>query len=168
MKKVLLILAIIFVVMFQIGVISQIKLQAGKLDLILLVIIALVLIERNSFQDSLVIGLAASLIVGLVTAEPLLFVLLFYMSAVIFVFYIRSRVWKIPLITMFFSVGVVTILHHSIFGLYLIFDGANLNISDLFKIVLLPSLMLNILAVIPVYYLVLEVWRWFSPIEEEE
>ncbi len=154
--------------MFQIGVVSQIKLQAGKLDLILLVIIALVLINRITFQDSLVIGLASSLIIGLVSAEPLIFVLFFYMSAVLFVFFIRSRVWKIPLITMFFSVGVVTVLHHLIFGLYLILDGANFGFSALFQNVLLPSLMLNILAVIPVYYLVLEGWQWFSPIEEEE
>jgi hypothetical protein len=90
------------------------------------------------------------------------------MSAAMFVYFIRSRVWKIPLITMFFSVGVVTILHQLVFGLFLIFDGANFGISELFQKVLMPSLMLNIFAVIPVYFLVLEVWQWFSPIEEEE
>ncbi len=154
--------------MFQIGVISQIRLQAGKLDLIVLVMIALVLINRVTLQDSLVIGLTAALMIGLVSAEPLVFVLLFYMSAALFVFYLRSRVWKIPLITMFFSVGLVTILHHLVFGLYLILDGANFGVSALLQEVLMPSLMLNIFAVIPVYFLVLEVWQWFSPIEEEE
>ena len=154
--------------MFQIGVISQIKLQAGKLDLILLVIIALVLINKIDLQDSLLIGLTASFIIGLVSAEPFVFVIFFYLSATMFVYYIRSRVWKIPLITMFFSVAVVTILHHLIFGLFLIFDGANFGFSELLQSVLMPSLMLNIFAVIPVYFLVLEVWQWFSPIEEEE
>jgi hypothetical protein len=154
--------------MFQIGVVSQIKLQAGKIDLILLVIVALVLINRVTFKDSLVIGLSAAVIIGLVSAEPFIFVLFFYMSVVLFVFFIRSRVWKIPLITMFFSVGLATILHHAVFGLYLILDGANFGASALIQRVIVPSLMLNTLAVIPVYFLVLEGWQWFSPIEEEE
>ncbi len=155
--------------MFQIGVLSHIHLQAGKIDLILLVIVALSLLSRIKLDDIVLIGFVSGFIMGFISAEPILLVILYYLGASVLAFVIRTRVWKIPLITMFFCVGVSMFFHLTLFGGYLLLlTDAKIAFSDIFQGVLMPSLMLNIILVIPVYFLVNEIWRWFYPYEEEE
>ena len=168
MKKPLIFIGLVLVAMFQIGILSHIKMQAGKIDLVLLVSVTLALVKLNKLDDVILIGLTSGFLMGFVSAEPMLFTAAFYLAAVLLAYFIRVRGFKVTLFAVFISVGLITVLHQAFFGAYLIFDGAAFTVNELFQFAILPSLLLNILAVIPVYCLTLEIWRLFGPLGEEE
>jgi ABC-type methionine transport system permease subunit len=63
--------------------------------------------------------------------------------------------------------AVFTFFHLVIFGFYLQLSGVAMVAEEEFQSVILPSMIINLIAAIPMYLLVNELHRWVYPLAEE-
>jgi rod shape-determining protein MreD len=150
---------------FQSAVVSQIPLLHGTADLILLAIIAWTLQKRvtTAWQWSIIGGL----LVTIVSALPMGVALIGYPLVATFALILRQRVWQVPILAMFISTFVGTLLMHIITLVALRMVGTTLPLREALNLITLPSVLLNLLLAIPVYALIGDLANWLYPEELE-
>ncbi len=153
--------------MLQMAIFSQFKIQAGKADLLLLVIVALGLQPEISKIDNMLFSILAGFIIGFISAEPFWITVAVYAAAVYFTLFMKERLPQIPLVSMFFASLVFMFIHLAIQAVYYQFLGFRIEFQSSFQNLILPSLMINIIATLPVYFVVSEVRRLVYPGLEE-
>jgi len=154
-------------VMLQMAIFSQLKIQAGKADLILLVVIALGLQPEISKLDNYIFSIYSGFLIGFISAEPFWIVVVAYFCALIFALLLKERLPQVPILSMIFC-GIVIMIFHLFFqALYFNFLGFNINYQTSFYNLILPSLMINIIATLPIFFIVSEVRRIVFPSLEE-
>ncbi len=149
----------------QSAVVSRIPLLHGTADLLLLAIIAWSLQKRveTAWQWSIIGGL----LVTIVSALPLGVALVGYPLAATFALILRQRVWQVPILAMFISTFVGTLLMHTITLVALRLTGTPLPLREALNLITLPSVLLNLLLAIPVYALIGDLANWLYPEELE-
>lgn len=153
--------------MLQMSIFSQFKIQSGKADLLLLVVVALGLQpEINKLDNYLFSGLAG-MIVGFISAEPFWIVVLVYLLAVNIAFFFKERLPQIPIVSMFIISVLAMFLHLALQSFYYQFLGFDIVWDISFQKLILPSLMINIIATLPVYFIASEIRRMVFPTLEE-
>lgn len=167
MKKILIFPFLVIILILQIGIFSRIQIRAGNMDLMLLVVIAWALNSSVPLLDLIGTATISGISIGLISNEPMVFVFGAYLVAALFAYYLRERVWKFSILSMFLCVILIGLLHMVFFSMYLQITGATFSLSESFNQVILPSLLLNVFSVLPVYLLVVEIQRWIYPLEEE-
>lgn len=150
---------------FQSTIISQITLLQGSADLVLLTLLGWVLHEPGEIHWRW--GLLAGLLVGAASAVPFWIPVLGYFGAVGFVSFLQSRIWQAPILILVSSTLVGNFLIYGLELGYLGVSGAAFSFTEALNLVLLPSLVLNILAVLPVYALMSELAKLVYPPEVE-
>lgn len=153
--------------MLQMAIFSQFKIQAGKADLLLLVIVALGLQNEIPKVDKILFSILAGIIIGFISAEPFWITVIIYTVAVYFCLILRERLPQIPLVSMFFVSMVFMFFHLVIQSVYYQFLGFQIEFQYSFQNIILPSLMINIIATLPVYFVVSEIRRLVYPSLEE-
>jgi rod shape-determining protein MreD len=156
---------IVFATMLQIGIVSQITLINGTADLVLIVIIAWTL--QNNSRKVWFWSILAGVIVGYISAAPAFIPLVSYIFATGIAVIIKKRLWQTPLIAMFFIILLTTILQQSMTVLTLQIQGVAISFRDSLTLITLPSVLLNLLISIPVFYLIKDIARWLYPLEVE-
>lgn len=151
--------------MLQTAVISRAPLLNGSADLVLVGLVAWALHER--VQSAWVWGLAAGLMVGFVSALPFWALPVAYLAAVGIALLVRRRVWKAPILAMLAAVFASTLVVHIISLAAVSFSGTLLPVLQVVNLITLPSLVLNLLAAIPVYVLLHDLANWAYPDEYE-
>ena len=149
----------------QSTIISGTPLLLGTADLILLFIIAWALQDRvdSSWQWCLLGGIFASLY----SALPFGAFIVAYLISVGFARLIKHRIWKAPLLAMLAAIFVSTIVSQFIALLSRIATGVSIPIPEVFNLILLPSMLLNLILAIPVFSIMRDVARWLYPEELE-
>jgi rod shape-determining protein MreD len=149
----------------QSAIVSRIPLLHGTADLVLLAIIAWALQKRvaTAWQWSIIGGL----LVTIVSALPLGAALIGYPLAVTFALILRQRVWQVPILAMFISTFVGTLVMHIISLVALRLVGTTLPLREALNLITLPSVLLNLLLAIPVYALIGDLANWLYPEELE-
>ncbi|MBN1668616.1 MAG: hypothetical protein JW862_16085 [Anaerolineales bacterium] len=152
-------------VIFQSAVLGRIPLLQGVPDLVLLFITAWALQERvrSAWQWALLGGL----LVGYLSYLPMAIPISSYLFATALALVFRRRIWRIPVLAMFVTVFVANLANHLASGLYLSITNAPIPILPAFNRIVLPSLILNLLLVIPVYALMKDLAQWLYPEEIE-
>jgi cell shape-determining protein MreD len=147
----------------QAGILSRTPLLNGSIDLVLLVILAWTLHERSKsiIEWSLMGGLIASLS----TALPIGTLLIAYLSITGIALYIKRILWKVPILAMFAATFLGTLILLGTSWVAVILQGTLLPIDQVINWVLLPSLLLNLLAAVPVYILTSDLANWVYPEE---
>ncbi len=153
--------------MLQMAIFSQFKIQAGKADLLLLVIVALGLQPEISKIDNMLFSILAGLIIGFISAEPFWITVAVYAAAVYFSLFLKERLPQIPLVSMFFASLVFMFIHLAFQAVYYQFLGFRIEFQSSFQTLILPSMMINIIATLPVYFVVSEIRRLVYPGLEE-
>jgi len=157
------ILTLILVV--QTAVIARTPLLGGYADLMLVVLAAWALQDRvtTAWHWALLGGAIVGFVSGLPWIVPVIGYLLVVGLARVWVY----RIWQAPLLVMFAVVFVGTLFMHilSVFLLRLL--GNPLPVGDVFGLVTLPSLLLNLLLAIPVFAMMRDLAGWMYPIEEQ-
>jgi len=166
-KRILVALFIFAATMLQMAIFSQFKIQAGKADLLLLVIVALGLQNEIPKVDKILFSILAGIIIGFISAEPFWITVIIYTVAVYFCLILRERLPQIPLVSMFFVSMVFMFFHLVIQSVYYQFLGFQIEFQYSFQNIILPSLMINIIATLPVYFVVSEIRRLVYPSLEE-
>jgi len=151
-------------VIFQSSVVSHITLLSGFADL------PLVMLAAWSIQPQVNSGwlwaFLISVLIGFITKVPWLVVGLGYFAVVGAAIILRRRVWQAPLVAMFVVTVAGTLVMHFLTYAALGLGGNLLPAAEVFSLVTLPSLLLNLLFAVPVYGLTRDLARWMHPDEE--
>jgi hypothetical protein len=90
-----------------------------------------------------------------------------YVFVVIILGSIQARVWQAPLFILYSSVFLGTFIINGMDFLYLWMIGVLLSSDEVFNLVILPSLILNIILALPIYSVMGEMAKQVFPPEVE-
>lgn len=152
-------------VILQSAVVSRLQLIHGSADLVLLVIVAWSLQER--VKQAWVWAVVGAGMIALISALPVFAIFSGYLLAMGMARLLQRRVWQAPVLAMFLTTAVATILYHLISVVLLKLYGSPMTYGDAFSLVTLPSTFLNILLALPVYTLVTDLANLVYPAEDE-
>lgn len=149
----------------QSTIVSSTPLLLGTADLLLLFIVAWALQDRvdSSWSWCLIGGIFASLY----SALPFGAFIVAYLICVSITRLIKHRIWKAPFLAMLAAIFISTVVSQSIAFLSRVMLGVSLPLPDVFNLILLPSLLLNLILAIPVFSIMRDVARWLYPEELE-
>jgi len=150
-----------FLTILQSAVVSRLPLLQGTADLILLVLIAWALQERvrTAWHWSLIAGL----LMGTVSIIPLVVPLVSYLAITGIVLLVRQRIWETPILAMFVLTFIGSLLNQTIAAFTFGISGSPLPVVDTLKLIILPSLLLNLIFAAPIYAVVRDLAEWLHP-----
>lgn len=156
---------LVAILVLQSAVVNRIPLLNGSPDLVLLAISAWALQKRvnNAFHWA-VIG---ALLVGVMSALPTGSVMVGYLITVALAVVLRQRVWQFPIIAMFVTIFLGTLICLTVNYLALRIVGVDLPVDIVFNQTILPSLLLNLVLAGPVYVLFGDLAGLLYPMELE-
>jgi rod shape-determining protein MreD len=151
--------------MLQSVIISRLPLLSGTADLVFLVLLAWSLQSR--VKHSWLWALFGGLLVSLTSAVPYFAPLFGYMIVVVIARLIQRRLWQIPILAMFATTVLGTLIIQLLEIVALFVAGRPVPFQDGFTYVTLPSALLNLLLSLPVYTIMTDLARWVYPEEVE-
>lgn len=153
-------------VILQSAVVSRASLLGGFADLPLVIVIAWAL------QDNVDTGWHWAIVAGVFTAFvsglPWIVPILGYIVAVVVARVLQSRIWQAPLLAMLGVTFFTTLIVHLLSFVILSLARAPLPFADTFSLITLPSVLLNMLLAVPVFWFMRDLSRWVFPVEEDE
>jgi rod shape-determining protein MreD len=158
-------LSLLIAVILQTSIIVRINILHGAADLVLLTLIAWVLHERANSNYRW--GILAGLLVGFASALPFWLGTVEYLLVVLILGGIQMRVWQAPLLILFSTVFLGTFIINGMDFLYLWIAGVSFAFEEVFNLVILPSLVLNVILALPVFAIIGELAKQVYPPEVE-
>jgi len=146
--------------------ISRIYLLSGIPDLPLVMLAAWAL--QDDVDSSWHWAVAFGLMVGFVSGIPWYVYVMGYAVVVALAQVLQRRVWQAPLLAMFSVTFLGTVILCLISFLVLRISNVNIPVGDVFGLVVLPSVLLNMLLAIPVFAVMRDLSRWVYPSPEVE
>ena len=157
----------IVLTMAQIGIVSQLHLLHGTGDLVMIALVAWVLQERGRDASAWAWAIVAGLLVSFVSATPMFVPLIGYLALTVIVRILRRHVWQTPLLAMFLATMLGTIVIQFMYFMVLQATGTPLPWQQSLSLVMLPSVLLNLILVLPVYVVMTDLAHLVYPLEEE-
>lgn len=167
MRKIFILLFVLIIAMLQLGIFSNIQILSGKIDLLMLGVIAWIIQKKTVLIDILIYSIITIFFIYLISAEPVVIILGLYSLLVFVVFWSKNNIQQLPIVSMLIFSAIFTFFHLVIFGFYLQLSGIPMVAEEVFQSVILPSMIINLIAAIPMYLLVNELHRWVYPLAEE-
>ena len=166
MRNLIAVPVIILAVILQSSIVSRATLLSGMADL------PMVMLAAWAMQDEVDTAwhwaVATGILVGFVSGLTWLVPVSGYLVVVALAQILQRRVWQAPLLAMF-SVTFLGTISLSIFSLVALrFSGIPLGVADVFGLLTLPSILLNMLLAIPVFAVMRDLARWVYPSPEVE
>jgi len=147
--------------MIQTGIISRINLLSGSADLILAILVTWSIQER--VKTAWYWAVIAGLMVGYISGLPWFIPMAGYLLVVGAGRLLHRRVWQAVLLETFVVIFIGTFGTQLLAFAYLILLGGSFQFGDVISLIILPSTLLNLLLVIPVYYLIKDLALWLYP-----
>lgn len=154
---------LVLALMLQTSIFSRITLLSGNLDLILIIVACWAMQDR--VKTAWFWAVIAGLMVGFVSGLPWFISLAGYLLVVGIARLLHRRVWQAPLLASFIVIFSGTMFFHLISIMYLTIAGGSIQFIRSFSYVILPSILLNVLSVIPIHYLIRDLANWVHPLE---
>ncbi len=149
--------------LLQITLITRISLLQGTADLVLLVMIAWMMQEGN--RPDWRWGIPAGIMVGFASALPDWVFWVGYVAAAGICQLLHQRIWQVQLLTLLTATLLGTLALHLITMVYLWIAARPLGFGESFNLVTLPSMLLNLILVLPVNALISELNKLITPAE---
>ncbi|MFC2065355.1 hypothetical protein ACFLXB_09705 [Chloroflexota bacterium] len=149
--------------LLQIGIISRVNLLSGNADLFLAILVSWSLQSR--VRSAWFWAVFAGLLVGYVSALPWYLVLAGYLVTIGASFLIKQRIWQSLLLEVFILIIFGTLMTHILSIAYLVVSGSDINLIEVLSMITLPSILLNLILIIPVNYLIRNLSTWIHPEE---
>jgi len=166
MRNLIAVPVILLAVILQSAIVSRVTLLSGAADLPLVMLAAWAM--QDEVETAWHWSIAAGLLIGFVSGIYWLVPVLGYLFVVGLAQMLQRRVWQAPLLAMF-SVTFLGTIGLSFFSLVALrFAGISLSVADVFGLLTLPSILLNMLLAIPVYAVMRDLARWVYPAPEVE
>ena len=166
MRNLIAVPVIVLAVILQSSIVSRVTLLSGIADL------PMVMLAAWAMQDDVDTAwhwaVATGILVGFISGLSWLVPVLGYLVVVALAQVLQRRVWQAPLLAMF-SVTFLGTISLSVFSLVALrFSGIPLGVADVFGLLTLPSILLNMLLAIPVFAVMRDLARWVYPSPEVE
>lgn len=149
--------------MIQTGIISRINLLSGSADLILAILVTWSIQER--VKTAWYWAFMAGIMVGYVSGLPWFIPLAGYLMVVGVARLLHRRIWQAVLLETFVVIFIGTFGMHMLTVGYLVVAGGSFQLGNVINLIILPSTLLNLLLVIPVYFLFKDLALWLYPNE---
>jgi len=146
-------------------VVSSLPMLSGYADLVLLVLVAWSLQSRG--YSAWIWAALAGLMVGFVSAVPLVISVTGYVFVTFIARLFRQRVWQTPVFSMFVVTFLGSLITQGLTMGALIFTGVQLPIYDSLNLVVMPGTLLNLLLALPVYAVITDLAQSMYPEEVE-
>lgn len=159
------ILLISSAMLIQNTIVTQFQLLYGAADLVMLVLLCWIL--QSDKGTYLWFGAFAGLLVGVSSAIPFWLPVFGYTFLVWGVTLVQRKVWQVPVWLLLISTFIGSLLIYGMEVIYLWLTGYPLDLVEVFNIILLPSLVLNMILVLPIFGVVGEVAKVVYPKEVE-
>ena len=156
---------LVFAVILQSAILSQITLLLASADLVLVVVVSWIIHDRVKAVWEW--ALMAGILVGFISEVPMWAMVLGYLAIAAIGIMLKRRVWRAPLLALFTAVFIGTWVMQGLTFILLRVLGTAIDPLQTFNLIMLPSLLLNLLLAIPVQGLINEVVAWFYPDEME-
>lgn len=150
--------------MLQSTVFSRISIIHGTSDLMMVFIIAWSLQEQVT-QPWWWAGIAI-LFTSLITAMPIVAIVVPYVIVLTIALIVRRRIWQTPILVMLAMTIIATLIQHITQLITLAFGGTFLSLQVVQSQITLPSALLNVLLSLPVYLVVRDLARAMYQNEE--
>ena len=111
MRRFTVVIFIVIAVMLQVSIFSRFQILFGKLDLLLLMVIAWALQPEISLTDIVLFSIVTGLMIGFISAEPIWILVSVYLLSALFSNYLKHRFVQIPILLMFMSGLIFTFIH---------------------------------------------------------
>jgi len=151
--------------MLQVGIVSRLPLLHGTGDLVLLALIAWAVNHR--VKMAWFWAVVGGLFVTYISALPAFSPLVVYLMVVIICRLMLRRIWQTPILLLFVMTFAGTILQHLVYIAVLTLAGTPLDITQSISQVVFPSVLVNLLLILPVYSLMNDLANWVYPVELE-
>lgn len=161
MRTLVALLLLLGATLLQVTLLPRLRLLQGSGDLVLLVLLTWMLQEEN--RPDWRLGIAAGVMVGYASALPDLLLIAGYGLAAFSCQQLNMRIWKMPLITLLSSVIAGTLLVHVLSLGYLWLSDNPISPADAFNLIILPTLLLNLILLLPINALISELNKMISP-----
>ena len=148
-------------VIVQTALLSRLSLFSGTADIILVWLAGWSL--QKPVDSGIHWALLAAGIMGFVSHIPILVVVVGYLAVVWMAKVFSRRVWQAPLLAMFGVTLLGTSVAHAATLTALALAGTVLPLGRSISFVTLPSVILNLLLAIPVFYLCRDLASWVYP-----
>jgi rod shape-determining protein MreD len=166
MRNLIAVPVILLAVLLQVSIVSRVTLLSGMADLPLVMLAAWAM--QDEVETAWHWAVATGILVGFVSGLSWVVPLLGYLIVVTLAQVLQRRVWQAPLLAMF-SVTFLGTLGMSVLSLTVLrFSGIPLSIADVFGLLTLPSILLNMLLAIPIFAVMRDLARWAYPVPEVE
>jgi rod shape-determining protein MreD len=166
MRNLIAIPVIFLAVILQSSIVSRVTLLSGIADLPLVVLAAWAM--QDEVETAWHWAIAMGVLVGFVSGLSWVVPLLSYLLVIAFAQVLQRRVWQAPLLAMF-SITFLGTIGLSFFSLVVLrFSGISLSITDVFGLLTLPGILLNMLLAIPVFAVMRDLAHWVYPAPEVE
>jgi len=149
--------------MIQIGIISRVNLLSGSADVFLAILITWSL--QSKVRTAWFWAVVAGLLVGYVSGLPWYLVLVGYLIIIGLSYLVQQRIWQSLLLEVFIMILFGTLINHALSIGYLVVIGTNINFVEVLSLITLPSILLNLILAIPIYYLIRDLANWIHPSE---
>jgi hypothetical protein len=146
--------------------VSRIQLMSGSADLVLLAVAAWGVREKG--YDAYIWALIGGIFMSMITEMPLMIPVISYMVVALLSQILVGRIWQSPIIMLIIIVIAGTIFQHVLSVVYLQTTGANAGFILAMRHITLPSLLLNLFFIFPMYVLIGDLRRWIIPEEDYE
>ncbi|MCJ7700715.1 MAG: hypothetical protein MUO62_03955 [Anaerolineales bacterium] len=152
-----------FLAILQAAIVSRLPLLQGTADLILLVLIAWALQERvrSAWQWSIVGGG----VIGFKSIIPTFIPVMIYLVITGVALLVRRRIWEAPVLAMFALTFAGSFFSQIISALVVSISGTPVPVIDTIKLIILPSLILNLILAAPIYAVIKDLAEWVYPEE---
>lgn len=166
MRNLVAVPVIFLAVILQSAVISRVYLLSGIADLPLVMLAAWALQDGvdSAWQWAIATGLLVGFISGIAWFVPVIG----YVAVVVMAYLFQRRVWQAPLLVMFSITFMGTIIVSLFSVAVLRLSDVRLPFNEVFGLVVLPGVLLNLLLAIPVYTVMRDLARWVYPAPEVE
>jgi len=165
MANLLAILSLVAAAIFQTTIAVRVNILHGAADLVLITLLAWIIHDQTDSYWRW--GILAGVLMGITSALPFWLVLIEYVLVVWMLGAIQARVWQAPLLILFSSVFWGTFIINGMDFLFLWIAGVSLDFDEVFNLVILPSLVLNVILALPIFAVMGELAKQVFPLEEE-
>lgn len=137
--------------MLQMVVINKIPLLYGYADLVVLVIVVYAMHPKAN--RAWFWGLLAMTLYGYVSKIPYFVPIIVFSAIIISAQYIKKRIWQMPLIAFIFVIISASLLFQILSLGALVILGSSLPIMESINLIVIPSVMLNLIFSVPIYFI---------------
>ena len=154
---------LIILMILQTSVISRIQLLNGNADIMMVAVITWGFQDR--VENQWLWAVIAGLLVSLTSAVPFFIPLITYIIVTWMVRILKGRIWQLPIISLLLITIIGTIILHLLSLVALKFSGIDLVFGEVIQLILIPSIFLNSIFAIPLYWFMKDFSKWVYPLK---